>query len=255
MLKIRWLKTCTAAILNIYAPNEWNQHPIFWARTLTKRQSKSLPILDFTLGDFNMTEDTIDRMLPKLDDEITIATLRDVQHKWDIRDMWRWANPTESVFTYRAQMHNERIQARLDCIYISKKAEPFTFDWEIKESPIPTNHAMVSVRYAPQEAPYIGKGCWMLLLSLLHNEKLLERVTERGTKFMADATRDQIKQIDRWIANIQTHWETYSKSIPKIAKEIAKECYHKVMSRIKAIERDLKETNNDPEISTNRDKQ
>jgi len=51
------------------------------------------------------------------------------------------------------------------------------------------------------------------------------------------------------------HWETYSKSIPKIAKEIAKECYHKVTSQIKAIERDLKETNNNPEISMNRDKQ
>jgi len=230
MLKIRQLKTCMAAILNIYTPNKWNQHPIFWARTLTERQSKSLPILDFTLGDFNMTKDTIDRMPPKLDDEIAIATLRDVRHEWDMRDTWRWANPMESMFTYRAQMHNEQIQARLDHIYISKKAKPFTFDWEIKESPIPTDHTMVSVRYAPREALYIGKGHWMLPLSLLHNKNLLERVAERGTKFMADTTRDQIEQMDQWIANIQTHWETYSKSIPKIVKEIAKECYHKVTS-------------------------
>ena len=107
-----------------------------------------------------------------------------------MRDIWHWANPTESAFTYRAQTHNEWIQARLDCIYISKRAEPFTFDWEIKETPIPTNHAMVSVRYAPHEAPYAGKGRWTLPLSLLHNERLLERIAERGSKLLADATRD-----------------------------------------------------------------
>jgi len=38
-------------------------------------------------------------------------------------------------------------------------------------------------------------------------------------------------------------------------KNIAKECYHKITSQIKAIERDLKDTNNDPEIRTNKEKQ
>ena len=255
LLKIKWLKTCTAMILNIYAPNERNQHPIFWAKTLTERRSKGLPILDFTLGDFNVTEDAIDRMPPKLDDETAIAALRDVQHKWEMRDTWRWANPTENAFTYRAQTHNEWIQARLDRIYISKRAEPFTFDWEIKETPIPTDHAMVSVRYAPHKAPYVGKGRWMLPLSLLYNERLLERIAERGSKLLADATRDRIEQTDRQTANVQMHWEAFSSSIPKLAKDIAKECYHKITSQIKAIEKDLKETNNNPEISMNRDKQ
>jgi len=65
-------------------------------------------------------------------------------------------NPTELAFMYRAQIHNEHIQARLDQIYISKKAEPYTFEWEIEESAIPTNHMMVSVRYTLKDAPYIG---------------------------------------------------------------------------------------------------
>ena len=81
LLKIKWLKTCTAVILNIYAPNERNQHPIFWAKTLTERHSKGLPVPDFTLGDFNVTEDAIDRMPPKLDDETAIAALRDIRHE------------------------------------------------------------------------------------------------------------------------------------------------------------------------------
>jgi hypothetical protein len=67
-------------------------------------------------------------MPPKLDDESAIDALREVRNEWDIRDAWRGANPTEKAFTYSAQMRNERIQARLDCIYVSKKAEPFAFN-------------------------------------------------------------------------------------------------------------------------------
>jgi len=46
----------------------------------------------------------------------------------------------------------ERIQARLDRIYISERVEPFTFDWVIKESAIPTDHVMVCVRYTHKDA-------------------------------------------------------------------------------------------------------
>ena len=190
ILKVRWLRSSTATILNVYAPNDRGEHANFWAKVITTRRAKHLPEPDFILGDFNVTEDTIDRMPPRLDDEAAIATLREVRHEWNMQDMWRWANPTKIAFTYKAQMWNERIQARLDCIYISERVEPFTFDWEIKESAIPTDHAMVSVRYTPRDAPQIGKGCWTLPLSLLNNEKLLGKIAERGIIFHAETTRD-----------------------------------------------------------------
>ena len=135
------------------------------------------------------------------------------------------------------------------------KAEPLTFDWEIKESAIPTDHTMVSVRYAPKEAPHIGKGRWTLPLSLIHNEKFLEKLAEEGIGFQNQATRDRIECTDRQTVNIQTHWETYKEKAHKIAKEITKECVYKINSHIKAIEKDLKETNNVPDISTNRERQ
>jgi hypothetical protein len=69
---------------------------------------------------------------------------------------------------------------RLDRIYASKKAEPFTFNWEIKESAIPTDHTMVSVHYAPKEAPQVGKGQWTMPLSLLNNEKMVEKIAKQG---------------------------------------------------------------------------
>ena len=255
ILKIKWLKTCATTILNVYAPNERSEHASFWAKVLTERRAKHLPIPDFTLGDFNVTEEAIDRMPPKLDDESAIAALREVRHDWDIRDTWRGTNPTENAFMYSAQTRSGPIQARLDRIYTSKKAEPFTFDWKIKESAIPTDHAMVSVRYAPKEAPQIGKGRWTMPLSLLNNEQLIGKIAEHGIALQAKITRDRIERTDRLTANTQTHWETYKGSIHKLAKEAAKECFHKISSRIKAIEKDLKETNNTPDISTNGDVQ
>jgi len=51
--------------------------------------------------------------------------------------------------------------------------------------------------------------------------------------------------------NIQTCWEAYKTVIKKVAKETAKECYHKITSHIKALEKDIKETNNNPKMNTN----
>jgi len=36
ILKIKWMKTCTTSILNIYAPNKRSAHPHFWAKMLTE---------------------------------------------------------------------------------------------------------------------------------------------------------------------------------------------------------------------------
>ena len=153
---------------------------------------------------------------------------------------------------YKAQIQSEWIQASLDHIYISRKAKPFTFDWEIKISAIPTDHAMVSVRYAPKEAPHIGKGRWTLPPSLIYNKKFLEKVAEEGIALQAQATRDQIERTDRQTANIQKCWETYKESAHKITKGITKEYCYKINLCIKAIKKDLKETNNILDISTNR---
>ena len=114
---------------------------------------------------------------------------------------------------------------------------------------------MVSVRYAPRDAPQIGRGQWMLPLPMLNNKKLLEKIAKQGTVYQTNVMRDQIEHTDRQISNPQTHWESFKNSVQKLMKEAAKECYHRIASCIKAIEKDLKETNNDPEISMNRNSQ
>jgi len=81
----------------------------------------------------------------------------------------------------------------------------------------------------------------------------MEKLAEQGISLQSKIMRDRIERTDRQIANTQTHWEAYKNSIHETAKEVAKECYHKITSHIKAIEKDLRETNNNQNISTNRD--
>jgi hypothetical protein len=95
----------------------------------------------------------------------------------------------------------------------------------------------------------------MLLLALLDNEKLMEKLSEQGIILQSKIMRDCIECTDWQIANTQMHWKTYKNSIHKITKEVAKECHYKITSCIKAIEKDLRETNNNQDISMNRDTQ
>jgi 1,4-alpha-glucan branching enzyme len=101
----------------------------------------------------------------------------------------------------------------------------------------------------------VGKGRWTLPLALLNNEKLLEKLAKQGTILQSNLTRDQIKHTDQQTTNPQMHWEAYKNSIHRMAKEIVKECYYKIMSHIIVIERDLRETNNSHDINTNRNVQ
>jgi hypothetical protein len=183
-------------------------------------------------------------MPPKLDKEYAITALRDVRHEWNLTDAWRMINPNECTFTYSTQTSTEHIQARLDRIYVAKNIEKHTFDWEIKETAIPSDHSMVTVWYAPKDTPYIGTGRWTLPLHLLNNEDMLEKIAKHGSEAQANITRDRIEQIEYQISNPQLHWESFKTDAKCIAKQTAKEHYHKVTSHIKTLERDIKETNN-----------
>jgi len=120
VLEIKWLKTNTVSILNIYTPNERSAHAHYWADNIIKRCMLHIKTPDIVLGDFNITEDAIDRMPPKLDNEKVIDALRETKQDWDLVDIWRKANPTKKAFMYRAQTHSGCIQARLDRIYVNK---------------------------------------------------------------------------------------------------------------------------------------
>lgn len=71
-LSVKWHDNKTINILNIYAPNNPNEHRTFWEKVKTEWSRLNDRTLDFMMGDFNITEDPIDRAPARLDNEAAI---------------------------------------------------------------------------------------------------------------------------------------------------------------------------------------
>jgi exonuclease III len=99
-IEIEWLETEKTKIVNVYAPNNRAAHRPFWNDIDTVRWNKRLPKPDFVLGDFNVTEEQIDRSPVRLNDQNMIEALRDLHHAWKIHDAWRNTYPNKRSYTY-----------------------------------------------------------------------------------------------------------------------------------------------------------
>ena len=58
----------------------------------------------------------------------------------------------------RGMANGKPIKSRLDRLYIAKDKTNFTFDWMIEPSSVPTDHWLVTVKYAPKKAPLERAG-------------------------------------------------------------------------------------------------
>ena len=78
LLKIKWLESCEMSILNIYTPVNRAAQLQFWQTIENKRHRKSFPRPNFVLGDFNITEEAIDRAPLWLDNQAASEALRNI---------------------------------------------------------------------------------------------------------------------------------------------------------------------------------
>ena len=130
-LKVEWLDNEKTSHINVYTPNERAAHKEFWNEVNTTRQTNHLPAPNFLLGDFNVTEDLIDRMPARLNDVNTIEALRDTCLDWSISNTWWMTFPDNLEYTYRANTANGKIKSRLNRIYVARHLEPMMYDWDI----------------------------------------------------------------------------------------------------------------------------
>lgn len=131
-------------IINIYAPVEQQKQPEFWNQLERRKTRMRISHPDFLLGDFNITEDLIDRSPPHPDNHAARDSLRRIRH---------------------AEHHVEIATL---------------FEWNAGPTAIPTDHWMVSVKFAPKDAPDIGKGRWTWPLQSLKDADLIKKVVKRG---------------------------------------------------------------------------
>ena len=249
-INFKWHNEDEVLLINVYAPNTRSEHTNFWETIDTKRRSKGLRSLDMMLGDFNVTEELIDRAPAHLDDTNAIAALRNLRQCLSLEDSWRHTFPHERSFTYRATTNGQTTMSRLDRIYTSSEVAKAAYNWKTTQSSVPTDHWMVSVKYAPLQAPYIGTGRWTMQLPELKNEDLLDRLITRGRKLQTDLNDPTNAHQTREQENPQSLWASFKVDIVKITKKHCSESRGKLRKKIVAIEKNIKTLTRNPDLDT-----
>lgn len=238
-LKTSWNNQEETTLINVYAPNQRTEHQPFWESLESTRRNLHLRKPDFVLGDFNVTEDAIDRSPPKRDSERASDALRDLRLSLGIKDQWRHLHPKEREFTYRATINGKQIKSRLDRIYVETDKCRQTYEWSIGPTSVPTDHWLASVRYAPKNAPHIGKGRWTWPLKSLSNTKLVDKIEELGITLQREIrTLPRISSERDHSHNIQTLWKTFKTDITAMTKEETKKSHYKRLTTLRNLQRD-----------------
>jgi endonuclease/exonuclease/phosphatase family metal-dependent hydrolase len=170
LLETNWHADQKLTILVIYAPNPPNENRDFWVELHDKWETQNLPKPDIMLGDFNIVEDSIDRLPCHPDNHNAVEALQDLKALLHLEEGWRKANPTTKAFTYMQKSTSS--QSRIDRIYTTSQLFKHSYKWSMENTGIPTDHKMISVVVASPSLPYIGKGRWMIPTNLLKNKEV-----------------------------------------------------------------------------------
>ncbi|KAA1469621.1 DNase I-like protein, partial [Dentipellis sp. KUC8613] len=250
-LSLKWHNHESLHFLNVYAPVETPQQPDFWNCLVEKWAALHLPKPDFLLGDFNLTEDALDRAPVCIDPVVATDSLRNAHIRLGVQDYWRHTFPDTRLFTYTSPFHQHFSQSRLDRIYTSDRVSPTVYEWNCLNSSVPTDHHLITVRYALPNSPQTGSGRWTLPLYLLNNTDLLSIINKKGLHYMA--------QMDRAINdrtplnNPQTLWSALKNDIIAAAKPLSRAAAGKINSRINCLNNDRTTLLSDPNYAENQD--
>ncbi len=248
MLKISWSDDEEISLVNIYAPNDRRLHPAFWEEIDEKRRWKCLPKPDFVLGNFNITEDPIDRSPPQENEKLVIDALWNIRHTWEIQDQWCHDNPGARCFTHKHKNNGQYEYARLNWIYTARMHTCKLLEWDAGLSAIPMDHWMVEVNYAPKDSLLIGNGRWTWPLSALNHEPLIEKIISQGINIQTKIERVYNTPCEERTTNIQAIWNDFKSKIQKTTKKMYGKENYKIHAKIQKLKDNIKSKLNSKEI-------
>ncbi|KAA1470583.1 DNase I-like protein, partial [Dentipellis sp. KUC8613] len=237
-LTLKWHGEESITLINAYGPNRPADHPPFWAELTTKLnlhlQRTRQTHIDFLLGDFNLTEDALDRAPPRPEPQYAVAALREFRQRYSLQDAWRHNHQTTRLYTYRSHGGNGYARSRLDRIYTADRQAANVFEWSHCELRDVTDHTLVTVRFAPLDAPYQGKGRWTMPLHILHDQRLIDILMDKGL---------HMQEIIKESPGIRTHhhnpqslWLNLKKDMINTIKHYARSQMSRTTARISALE-------------------
>ena len=192
---IPWHANSQIKILNVYAPNDTGKNEEFWTKINEKLMENPNLKPDIMLGDFNLVEDSLDRLPCHHDDTNAVAALRELKSNMNLIDGWRRTYPDKREYSHQHTPNTS--QGCIDRIYITNELLPPSKEWNITPTNIETDHWMVSAKITTTNAPLIGKGRWQIPTYLFDNKDILKNINEYGKKSNGGNRENTILQIER----------------------------------------------------------
>lgn len=184
----------------------------------------------------------------KADKHYQVDALDALKTQLQIIDGWRETYPTTMKYTCY-QKGGRPTQSRIDRIYIKPRLFDSAYEWDIQTVGIPTDHRMVSVKVATEDAPVIGPGRWVWPTHILKDKKLTAYIHEQGTIVEAEINRLLRTGERSDEANIQTVWATFKDRVNEFARERAKIVIPRLTKEIQTMEAKLDAVTNDESIT------
>jgi exonuclease III len=165
-------------VLCVYAPNDSGANATFWEtlNDLLATTPRLKP--DIMMGDFNLMEDSVNRLPCHHDDATPVAALGELKSSAGLVDGWRRTHPDKREYTHQHAPNTS--QGRIDRIYITDELLPLATDWRIDSTVLETDHWLASVRISTPVAPYIRRGRWQIPLYVLEDREVCKRVNDLG---------------------------------------------------------------------------
>lgn len=242
----KWHRENCLSILVVYAPNDPTSNKTFWKMIKNEIQMKSLPKPNILLGDFNLVEDALDHLPPRLDSLSAIEALRETTRTFKLVDGWREENPGLTCFTFAQSLNQGGSQSRIDHIYIDQSWIPFSKEWNIHPPGIQTDHQLVSARLSHTNMPQIGRDKWSLPLFILKRKAVKEQIIKLGIKLHHELF--SIPHERNETANPQILLKEFKNMAIQICRNEAKIAIPKMEKTIKTLKSRMKESLNDPNL-------
>src|SRR5215469_3144469 len=246
LLEIEWREGETLNLLNVYVPNvnvpAENAH--FWSTLQDVIVRERCPKIDLMLGNFNMTEDTIDRMPTRRDPVEPCQGLARFKAKFNLSDGWRETHPNEKAYTFVQTGTGSR--ARLDRIYIAEAIKDWALDWGHSINTVNSDHNLATVILSSPLMPYIGKGRWTMPPNMTKVKAFMSEINR-----ILIACQDGMEGVTRRTPerNPQTLWRDAKVEIRTLTQKWQKATAPKRKARIAKLEAELKRILNDDSLT------
>ncbi|EPS92773.1 hypothetical protein FOMPIDRAFT_1033892 [Fomitopsis schrenkii] len=234
-IKMKWHGDKALTLLNVYAPNRSTENARFWESIQEELRARRLARPDVMMGDFNVVEEPGDRLPMREDANTPVQALKTLLRWLELTDGWRMSEPTTKEYSYPQRGAPSR--SRIDRIYVTQELLQASNEWTIGTTAIPTDHRLVSAKISTENAPFIGKGRWVMPAHIMLDQKYVEEIIALG--------KASIEEAQRTSGQNRTHEANPQKILKKFKTEAARRAKSRLKRRvpvIKAAIRTLQET-------------